>query len=88
MTEEDRNRDQDALYDSARRITDGILGQGTYARTNKDNPDPNVQAAIARIPTNAVQRALDRNTWDPTISLTYQCPECGGEVDIREAQAL
>lgn len=26
--------------------------------------------------------------WPPHISLTYACPECGGEVDLREADAL
>jgi hypothetical protein len=38
----------DDLYDIARRVTDEVLGEGTYAELNKDNPDPGVQAAIRR----------------------------------------
>ena len=26
--------------------------------------------------------------WPANVSLTYECPSCGGEVDIREAEAL
>lgn len=38
------------LYDIARRVTDEVLGAGTYAEVNKGNPDPGVQAAIKRAP--------------------------------------
>lgn len=36
------------LYDIALQITDEVLGPGTYATINARNPDPGVQAAIAR----------------------------------------
>lgn len=36
------------LYDIARKVTDEVLGEGTYAEINKDHPDPGVQAAIKR----------------------------------------
>ena len=36
------------LYDVARKVTDEVLGEGTYAGLNSGNPDPNVQAAIER----------------------------------------
>lgn len=36
------------LYDVALQITDEVLGPGTYAEHNTGNPDPGVQAAIAR----------------------------------------
>ena len=26
--------------------------------------------------------------WPPDVSLSYECPECGAEVDIREARSL
>jgi hypothetical protein len=39
---------ESALYDVARQITDEILGEGGYAEINHGNPDPRVQAAIAR----------------------------------------
>lgn len=34
------------LYDIAREVTDEVLGEGTYAQINKNNPDPGVQATI------------------------------------------
>jgi hypothetical protein len=36
------------MYDIARRVTDEVLGEGTYADLNRGNPDPGVQAAIKR----------------------------------------
>lgn len=36
------------MYDIARQVTDEVLGKGAYAYLNKGNPDPGVQAAIAR----------------------------------------
>lgn len=36
------------LYDIARKVTDEVLGEGTYAKINEGNPDPGVQAAIKR----------------------------------------
>lgn len=36
------------MYDIARRVTDEVLGEGTYDDLNKGNPDPGVQAAIER----------------------------------------
>lgn len=38
----------DDMYDIALRVTDEVLGEGTYADLNKGNPDPGVQAAIER----------------------------------------
>lgn len=35
-------------YDMALQVTDGALGEGTYAEINKNHPDPGVQAAIKR----------------------------------------
>lgn len=35
-------------YDLARRITDKVFGWRAYADANRDNPDPEVQAAIKR----------------------------------------
>jgi hypothetical protein len=31
---------------------------------------------------------IKKGTWPPDISLTYQCPSCGDEIDLRNAQAL
>lgn len=36
------------LYDIARKVTDEVLGEGTYASLHRANPNPEVQAAIAR----------------------------------------
>jgi len=35
-----------------------------------------------------IQKRLDDDTWPADISLTYQCPSCGDEIDLREADAL
>lgn len=60
------------MYDIARRVTDEVLGEGTYADLNKGNPDPAVQAAIRRA--------------EEERSIT--CPVCGmtsyNANDIRE----
>lgn len=40
--------DPDLLYDVALRVTDEVLGAGTYAEMNRGNRDPKVQAAIER----------------------------------------
>ena len=40
--------ENDDLYDVARKVTDEVLGDGTYAELNAGNPDPRVQAAIRR----------------------------------------
>jgi hypothetical protein len=40
---------KDNLYDIAREVTDEVLGEGTYAAMNKDNPNPGVQAAIKNV---------------------------------------
>lgn len=36
------------MYDIARRVTNKVLGAGTYEDLNRGNPDPGVQAAIER----------------------------------------
>lgn len=48
-------------------------------------PVPTVETAESTEP---IQRYVDRGTWPPDVSLTYQCPKCGDEIDIREAKAL
>jgi hypothetical protein len=40
--------DDESLYDVARRVTDEVLGAGSYAQINAGNPDPGVQQAIQR----------------------------------------
>lgn len=40
--------DEEDLYDVALRVTDEVIGPGTYARMNEHHPDPGVQAAISR----------------------------------------
>lgn len=37
-----------SMYDIARKITDDVMGEGSYENLNKGNPDPEVQAAIER----------------------------------------
>lgn len=60
------------MYDIARRVTDEVLGEGTYADLNKGNPDPEVQAAIKRAESEQ----------------SFTCPVCGRKSynanDIRE----
>ncbi|HJS83702.1 MAG TPA: hypothetical protein VJ742_12790 [Nitrososphaera sp.] len=39
---------EENLYDVARKVTDEVLGEGTYAEVNKNNPNPGVQGAIIK----------------------------------------
>ena len=37
-----------SLYDVARKVTDEVMGEGTYAEINAGNSDPRVQRAIEK----------------------------------------
>lgn len=38
----------DNMYDIARKVTDDVMGEGTYAEINAGDPDPGVQRAIRK----------------------------------------
>lgn len=79
------------LYDIARRVTDEVLGEGTYEEINKNNPDPSVQAAIRRapLPTKKIAELDPKETcthrehlpphhrvYEPGV-YEHTCPSCG-----------
>lgn len=65
------------LYDIARRVTDEVLGEGTYADLNKGNPDPGVQAAIKRAEQPSITCPVcDMTSYNPNDIREGYCGNC------------
>jgi hypothetical protein len=60
-------------------LCDKTTNHGLSVQLNTEPIHPQCSTVLTRI---------EKGTWPPDISLSYACPECGAEIDLRKADAI